>query len=258
MSTATEEPLTREIDEKVYIPSLIDAGKTKDLGDGIVEAVVTTGNVDRQNEKIVTDGIDVSPYLASPIVLYGHDYESLPIGKTISLKQSKNKMTAKFQFAIDEYPFAKTVYNLVKGGYLNDVSIGGIVKKWSEDYSTIEQMEMIEFSVVNIGANRDAKIIARSLDMDVKELKEQYEDFVRRSMVDKVKHMGDDEIEQSIKVMKNLIGVLEESATTQSSEGDAEPQQVKRIKRIRMLDTAKSVHRESERIIRTIKLKAKE
>src|SRR3990167_495368 len=101
MGTAVAEPevKTRKVGEKVKIAAWIEPSKTKDLGNGLLEAVVSTGSVDRHNEKIVIDGVDLRPYKKSPIVLYGHDYESLPIGKAITIKKADNKIVAKFQLA---------------------------------------------------------------------------------------------------------------------------------------------------------------
>src|SRR6185369_7139319 len=146
--------IKREVGERVDFFGNLDPTTVKDLGDGIFEATVTTSQVDRTNESILTEGIDPSTWEATGMpVLYGHEYSGLPIGKGISWRSFKNKMTSRFQLAVKEYPFAATVASMIKGGYLNSVSIGGVVKQWSEDYSTIMQMEMVEFSVVPIPAN---------------------------------------------------------------------------------------------------------
>ena len=65
--------------------------------------------------------------------------------------------------SVEEYPFAATVAALIKGGYLNATSIGGIVRQWSDDYKTIQEMEMLEFSVVPVPANQEALMTSRSL-----------------------------------------------------------------------------------------------
>lgn len=251
-----EETQTRqkpEIGEKVYAPTLIEANKTKDLGDGVVEAVVTTPSTDRMNESIATDGVDIQPYLENPIVLYGHDYEGLPIGKTLSMKKTKNQIKAKFQFAVSEYPFAKTVYELVKNGYLNDVSIGGIVKEWSEDMETIEELEMIEFSVVNIGANRDAKIVARSIDKTVEEISKEYESFLHKQIVDRAKGMEDNDLNDTIETLERLVGMLKAGASEAETAGSTESE--RKIKTLSLRKTAAEVQQTTEKAIKIIKLK---
>ncbi len=251
----------REVGEKVKLHFNFEKNATKALGDGEFEAVVTTSKPDRHNEVIVTEGVDTENYMANnAVVLYGHDYFGLPIGKALSLKKMKNKITAKFKLAVDEYDFAATVAGMIKGGYLNAVSIGGIVKEWSEDYRTILQMEMIEFSVVSIPANGDAIITGKSLEeatgKSIEQISKEYEAFARDSMLDNIKHMPDDEVSSGIKVLKTLISTLEESQQASSSAGEAEPDTVKRIKKIRLTAAAKAVNQESERVIRLIKLKS--
>lgn len=249
------EIIKREVGEKVQFHMHLEKGSTKELDadNGILEAVVTTSGEDRHREQIMTDGIDTSNYIEkNPVVLYGHDYWGFPIGKTIKLKQQKNKITARFQLAIEEYDFAKTVYNLVKGGYLNAVSIGGIVRKWSEDYRTILEMEMLEFSIVSIPANPDAMITARSFEAvagkSMQDVRKEFEQFSRVSLLDKVKHMPEDEVKDAVKVLENLTARLKESAES-GSLPDAKPH----IKRIVLRDAA-AVATQSQKVIKTIKV----
>jgi HK97 family phage prohead protease len=252
MSKDTE-IITRQAGEAVSVFAHLEPSLTKDLGEGVIEATVSTNATDHHNESINIDGVNTDTYHGT--VLYGHDAQGLPIGKTISMTKSKNKLKAKFQMAIQEYPFAKTVYDLIKGGYLTDVSIGGIVDQWSADYSTIEKMTMKEFSVVPIGANHQAMITSKSFgDVTLDQISKEYEQFVRGAMLDKVSAMGEDDINQAIKVLDNLLATLKHTAQTDVT-GESQPTEIKRIKRIRLIDSAKALNRESERLIKVIKLK---
>lgn len=245
---ATSDIKKREVGEHVVFHASIEPTKTKDIGDGVIEAVVTTGAVDHHNEVINMDGVDTSAFHGT--VLYGHDYEGLPIGKTLSLTKMKSKIKAKFQLAVDIYPFANTVYEMIKGGYLTDVSIGGLVKKWSDDWQTIEEMVMKEFSVVPIGANQEAMITAvKTLGKKPETLKEEYQDFARSVLLDKVKDMGHDEVNDAIKVLKNLTARLEESAQIDPSVDAREARRVKHI----VLRDARAVVTQSTRLIKVIK-----
>lgn len=241
----------RSAGEHVVLNYNFDPTLTKDLGEGIIEATITSGAVDHHNERINMDGVDVSAYHGT--VLYGHDYESLPIGKTLGLEKMKNKIKAKFQLAIEEYPFANTIYKLIKGGYLTDVSIGGLVKRWSEDYTVIEEMVMKEFSLVPIGANKDATITAfKALGVNSQEVKREYQDFARSVLLDKLKGMPEDDLKDAIKVLRNLVARLEETANMPSLSDD-KPQT--RIIKYRVLEDAKAVATQSQRVIKTVKLK---
>lgn len=247
----------REVGEKVKLTFGFDSASTKDLGDGVLEAVITTSSVDRHRESITTAGISTDNYMANPVVLWGHDYEGLPIGKTIKLTEMKNKIKARFQLAVDIFPFAKSVYDMITNGYINAVSIGGVVRQWSDDYMTIEEMEMVEFSVVPIPANPEALITSRSLEQatgkDLDTIRAEFEDFSRKILLDKVADMGEDEVKDAIKVLKNLVARLEETAD-QPSHKDA-----KQTKHIRFtLKDAKAVAEQSQRVIKTIKLSIKD
>lgn len=254
MSKADEQIIEREVDEHVKLTLTLDSASTKDLGEGVLEAVVTTSAEDRHGENILTDGIDTKRYMENPVVLYGHDYYGLPIGKTIKLTEQKNKMKARFQLATDILPFAKTVYDMVKAGYINAVSIGGIVKRWSDDYRTIEEMEMLEFSIVSIPANPEALVTGRSFQeatgKTFDQFKQEYQEAVDKNVLDKLKGMGKDETNDAIKVLKTLVARLEETAETQTTLSDE-----KTITRF-VLKDAKAVAEQSQQVIKTIKLKS--
>lgn len=243
----------RKVGDSVKLHLGFDAAKTKDLGNGTIEAVITTSSVDRYNESITTSGIDTTAYMGNPVVLYGHDYEGLPIGKTLKLNQMKNKIKATFQLAVDDYPFAATVYAMIKSGYLNAVSIGGRVREWSEDYKTILQMEMVEFSVVAVPANPEALITGRAFEDAIgkswEDVREEFTDFSHKIMLDKLQGMPDDEVNDAIKTLKGLVARLEESAAAAPSLSGAKPNKRKEY----VLKDAKRVATQSQRIIKVIK-----
>ena len=138
--------------------------KTKDLGDGEIEIIVATSNLDRHGEKINLDGMDLKKYLKNPVVQWAHDYSLPPIGKAVKLWREGKKLIAKMKFAIEENAFAKTIYQLVKGGYINAASIGFIAYEMNDN--TFTKSEMIEFSIVPIPANSEALVLAKSMGID--------------------------------------------------------------------------------------------
>lgn len=250
---AAENIVTREVGEKVYVPAFTE--ETKDLGAGVIEATVNTGQPDRQGEQIVVSGVDLTNYKQNSVVLYGHDYYSLPIGKAVSTYKTNGKIVAKFQLAVEEYPFAATVYNLIKGGYLNAVSIGVIVKEWSTDFTQILQSEMVEFSVVPVPADKGA-LITRSLaeiGKTEEQFKTEYKDFVVKSLAEK---SSKDELETHIKNLESLVALLRE--THKESRNEAAPTQVKKIHRIVLGKTAGQIVKESEKAVHLIKVSLKE
>jgi HK97 family phage prohead protease len=259
MSKKDNQVIERKVGEKVTLTLGVDSALTKEVEDGILETVVTTGNLDRHGEKIVSMGVNTDTYMSNPVVLYGHDYQSLPIGKAISLEKRENSIIARFKLATEEYDFANTVSKLIKGGYLNAVSIGGIVKEWSKDFTEILKMDMVEFSVVPVPANAEATMTRRSLEevsgKSFEEVKKEYQEFERETLVDKLDAMPYDEVSSAIKTLDGLLATLKESHKAKSSAGDSTPQEVKRILKVALVDSAKNLDKGIERTIRIIKLK---
>ena len=175
--------------------------KTKDLGHGVVEVVVSTGRKDRHGEMLDIKGLNTKDY--SGVVLLNHDYSALPIGKSISLRKTTDgKLISKTQFAVNEYPVANTVYKLVAGGYMPDVSIGFIPKEWDESTGTWTKSEMVEYSHVGIGANPDAKVTGKAwqeIGVAKSEFDEQVRDHLLHAKDLKAKGAVADELNQQDK-----------------------------------------------------------
>lgn len=144
-------------------PATLDNSQTKALDAGVIEVVVATNTRDRHGEILDINGLNTKSY--SGVVLWGHDYFSFPIGKSLSLRKTKDgQLISRAQLAVDEYDFAETAYNLIKGGYITDASIGFIPQEYSPETDTWVKSEMVEYSLVSIGANPDAKISKKALE----------------------------------------------------------------------------------------------
>lgn len=133
-----------------------------------VTATISTTVVDRDGEVVLAKGGMFDNFLKNPVVLFGHDSWSTPIGKALWITQSRNKIVAKTKFA--DTPKADEVYQLFKGGFMNAFSIGFIVKKshaptpdeikkkpeWAEASRIFDEWELLEFSAVPVPANPEA------------------------------------------------------------------------------------------------------
>jgi uncharacterized protein len=138
--------------------TLLIIQKARDLGEGIIEAVIASESKDRHGEILELKGLDTSKYMQNPVVLWAHNYSHPPIGKTLSLRKSEGKLIAKIQFAINEDSFAHKIYKLYKGGYMKAFSIGFIPKEMDENRYT--KSEMLEHSSVPVPANDEALALA--------------------------------------------------------------------------------------------------
>jgi HK97 family phage prohead protease len=173
----------KENNQRVTSEFTIQKGVKLEYGE--VEVVVSNSGTDRHGESIIMEGIDTKQISKNPVVLWGHDYSSLPIGKITKLWKSNGNLMARIKLANELYDFADKVYKMIKEGIINAVSIGGIVKEWNDDYTIIKKMEMVELSVVPVGAHPDALVTAKSLGIEENEMKQSYKEFLTKSLNDK-------------------------------------------------------------------------
>ena len=162
-----------------------DDGTVKYLG------VASSDALDRDREILVPKGMDTANFEKNPVMLLGHDYYGLPIGKVHRTGVTEEEVDFEFEFAdTDE---ARTVKSLYDGGFMNAFSVSFIPKKYIDvsDNSpekleitladgslytldlgkyvvqprgVISEWELLEISAVSIPANPEA-IIRRSFDV---------------------------------------------------------------------------------------------
>lgn len=126
--------------------------KKKVQGDGEFEVVATTEGVDRDGEVIQVKGWDFTNYNKNPVLLWGHDYKTLPIGAVTSLRVEGGAVIAKGVFARSE--FAQEVRELYDDGFIKTVSVGFIPHE--RNGNVITKAELLELSFVSVPANPDA------------------------------------------------------------------------------------------------------
>lgn len=142
--------------------------KTKAATDsGSFEVVISTADMDRQGESIDQNGWDLSHYKTNPVVLWGHDYWSLPIGIADEIETRGGNLVAKGRFAPEEAnPFAQQVRRLYDLKIVRATSVGFIAREMQG--SVIVKAELLEFSFVPVPANPFALSLskARELGLD--------------------------------------------------------------------------------------------
>ena len=136
--------------------------------DRVLEFTITTETQDRDGEVVKAEGGLFDNYVKNPVVLWAHDYQSLPVGKSISIMKKGKNTVSEVEFPTkEEYEYADTVYKLCKAGYLNTVSIGFIPievekgKGEKEPSRIYTKWELLEFSIVPVPSNPDALVTAR-------------------------------------------------------------------------------------------------
>lgn len=256
------ETAVKEIEKDGHTEKVaVERATGKQLAYGEFETVVSNSNEDRYYEKILLEGIDLKQIKRNPTVLWGHDYRGLPIGKITKIWIEGNNLMARIKLSVEKYDFAKQVYDLILDGAINAVSLGGQVKKWNDDYSVIEQLELYEISVVPVGAHRDALITAKSVGKEkAASLRKSFADFEKQAALDKIKLMPNDEIKSYIDSLKALTSALElayaqNSAETEEDESEQATKRVRRLITVR--STAKNVDKGAELLIAAINNKLK-
>lgn len=140
------------------------------LSDYEIEVIVCT-NDDHVLDGDVWDmqGIDLTRYLAHPVVLWDHDM-SQPIGRASDLTVTPEKITAKVTFPDEGIsPKADEIRKMVKSGMISGVS-GGILPVQSRPLdpknprsgNRITKSILLEFSICAVPADASSGVTARS------------------------------------------------------------------------------------------------
>lgn len=214
--------------------------KASKLSEGEIEFVVSTNALDSHGERIDVDGIDFKEYKKNPVVLWGHDGFNLPIARTTKIWKESGKLMARAKFYLKD-DFSRKVYDFIVDGFLNAVSIGGMVTEWGEDGMTISKLSMKEFSVVSIGANPEALATAKQLSAEqVTELKALANGYARKMLT-----KGNDELNGNIATLETLVATLKEVAKGETNAVQADEPIVRRV----ILRQAQVVDKQVEKII---------
>lgn len=121
------------------------------------------------NDIVVQAGIDVGPFRESPTVLWNHD-AAFPIARATWIGLENGSLTSIAQFppeGTDET--ADRVYRMAKADMPLDVSIGFLPLEWDPidpkspwSGTLYKRVELLEWSIVSVGAQRDSRVIGKS------------------------------------------------------------------------------------------------
>ncbi len=204
-----EEKFTKLTDE--IAAKIAERFETKEMQDfisatkaaedsGSFEVVISTGDVDRDGEIIDQNGWDFALYRMNPIVLWAHDYGSLPIGITEDIRIEGNQTIAKGKFAPESAnPFAQQVRRLYDLKIVRATSVGFIARDMNGN--TITKAELMEFSFVPVPANPYALSILESRKLNAGE-------FIAKGILKEEKQGGAQPVEGEACTMSDgSIGV---------------------------------------------------
>lgn len=156
-----------KMNKKYHVKGLVKK-VGKDAG-FIQEAIISSEVVDRTDEVIKQQGIDLENFKKNPVLLWAHNAsfsESRPpIGKVVRtwIENKSLKFSAQFDLEDD---FAKMIYNKYKKGFLNAFSIG--FQPQEKDGNVYTKVEALEFSAVPVPANPEALVELRGMTLEPK------------------------------------------------------------------------------------------
>lgn len=146
-----------------------------DVEDRKISFVISTGSVDTSGDIVNPDGFDFTNFDKNPQVLWSHDREQLPVGKCVSHRQIENGHVATVEFVPAEIsPFAEQVFQLVKNGFLNAVSIGFIPTDLDPNSFggyDINKLSLFEFSIVTVPCNPECLVINTEKKINIQKTK---------------------------------------------------------------------------------------
>lgn len=157
---------------------------TPSLGDREVQIVISTASPDRDKDTISAAGWKLANYKKNPVVLWSHDYRSLPLARARKVWVGEDDLRSIDHFVErDIYPMADVVLQMLQRGYLNAASVGFAPSKWmiNEDRGGVdfEEQELLEHSIVPVPANAEALVEMRSIKgIDLRPLVEWAEKFI--------------------------------------------------------------------------------
>jgi HK97 family phage prohead protease len=140
----------------------------KAVRDRVLRFVISTGSRDRDGDTIDPDGWELANFRKNPVVLFAHEHRDLPIAKALDVRVERSQLIADAEFVPAEiYPFAETVFRMLREGYLRATSVGFKALKWArrdDGGVDFQEQELLEFSVCSVPANADALMVGRGAD----------------------------------------------------------------------------------------------
>lgn len=151
-----------ETDQLEQVQSKLVIVKAKQMGEGEIEAVLSTDDLDRHGEHVSIKGL-VVPKDQVIKMYYNHQTygDALPIGKWVRIWKANGKLMGHGVFDLED-AFAYKVYRKVQNGFIDSISIGFYPQEYDGDSSTWTKSTLVEASIVAEPANTHAVITSKS------------------------------------------------------------------------------------------------
>lgn len=224
-ATLTGEGKLCAVRKEVISDVAVEAGK--------LNFILSTAAIDRHGDTVAQTGWKLDNYKMNPVVLFGHDQASPPVGKAPYVAVEGEKLIARgVEFTPkDLSPFGWMIGEMYRKGFMNAVSVGFLPGKFKfaegrgEMAIDFEEQELLEFSAVPVPANPQALQGAKAAGIEVAPLIEWAEKIldttdgtqtVQRGMAERVW--------TSLNTRKNFI--MQKQEPTMPDEQDVEAPEV--------------------------------
>ncbi|MBA4306987.1 MAG: hypothetical protein C0429_09660 [Sphingopyxis sp.] len=156
--------------------------------------VMSTASIDRHGDIVDQDSWILDHFVKNAPLFWGHRSNDFPLGKWLKVwlepdleNPGQKMLMGTAEFAVEVADDVKRAWAHVVRGDLNMVSVGFIphVVEYDEnkDAFVLKECELIECSLVGIGANRRALIKDADIPAKIIELKQQIEESISQEDV---------------------------------------------------------------------------
>ena len=149
------------MNDTVY--KILENCEVKKIGERQYEFIASTADQDRDGEVIDVTGWDLKNFKKNPVIMFAHNYSTLPIGRATKIGIREGKLVNSVEFPPEgTYEFADIVERLVSTGFLKTESVGFVPKKWEDGDGekaprrTYTKQELLEISIVPVPSNPNA------------------------------------------------------------------------------------------------------
>ena len=147
-----------------------------------VTFTLSTETVDRMGDTIAADGWDLENYRKNPVVLFAHNSQSPPVGKSLREWAKDGALSGVTEFVPrDLYPFGHMIGEMYGLDFMKAVSVGFDPTEFAMNEERAGQwgpgcdfkkQELLEYSCVPVPANPEALVAAKSAGIDMAPMRE--------------------------------------------------------------------------------------
>lgn len=131
---------------------------------------ISTGDLDRDHDRLSPTGWDLRAYLAAPVVLWAHDHSQPAIARSIEIGVVGDALKATAEFPPPGvYPFADQIHDLIAAGVIATASVGFLPRDRTRNEFggyDVKAQELVEWSVVNVPSLPTAVVERRAKGID--------------------------------------------------------------------------------------------